>query len=73
MKLTLAVTQATQPINLLDLCATSTPIQTFGADLPVGLQVVCPGGRDADALSIALAIEDLIGAPPQPDLSAFVE
>jgi aspartyl-tRNA(Asn)/glutamyl-tRNA(Gln) amidotransferase subunit A len=72
MKLTLAITQATQPVNLLGLCATSTPIQKSGAELPVGLQVVCPGGHDADALSIALAIEDLIGLPPRPDVAQFL-
>ena len=72
MKLTLAITQATQPVNLLGLCATSTPIQKSGAELPMGLQVVCPGGHDADALSIALAIEDLIGPPPRPDVARFL-
>ena len=72
MKLTLAITQATQPVNLLDLCATSTPIQKFGPEFPVGLQVVCPRGRDADALSIALAIEDVIGPPPRPNVSGFL-
>ena len=72
MKLTLAITRATQPVSLLDLCATSTPIQKFGAEFPVGLQVVCPRERDADALSIALAIEDVIGPPPRPDVSRFL-
>ncbi|MCZ6636830.1 MAG: amidase [Alphaproteobacteria bacterium] len=72
MKLTLAITQATQPVNLLALCSTSTPIQQLGAQLPVGLQVVCPGGGDADALSIALTIEDVVGSPPHPDLSGFL-
>jgi aspartyl-tRNA(Asn)/glutamyl-tRNA(Gln) amidotransferase subunit A len=45
----------------------------LGAQLPVGLQVVCPGGGDADALSIALAIEDVVGSPPHPDLSGFLD
>jgi aspartyl-tRNA(Asn)/glutamyl-tRNA(Gln) amidotransferase subunit A len=72
MRLTLAITQATQPVNLLGLCATSTPIQTFGAEYPIGLQIVCPGGGDAEALAIALAIEDLIGPPPRPDVSGFL-
>lgn len=72
MKLTLAITQATQPVNLLGLCATTTPVQDFGAEFPVGLQIVCPGGADAEALAIALAIEDLIGPPPGPDLSGFL-
>jgi aspartyl-tRNA(Asn)/glutamyl-tRNA(Gln) amidotransferase subunit A len=72
MKLTLAITRATQPVNLLDLCATTTPVQHLGAELPVGLQVVCPGGRDGDALAIAVAVEELLGAPPRPDLSGFI-
>ncbi len=71
MKLTLAITRASQPVNLLGLCATTTPIQSYGAAYPVGLQVVCPGGRDADALAIALALEGLVGPPPRPDLSGF--
>ena len=72
MKLTLAITRDAQPVNLLDLCSTSTPIRQLGPQLPVGAQVVCPGGGDANALSIALAIEDVDGSPPHPDLSGFL-
>jgi aspartyl-tRNA(Asn)/glutamyl-tRNA(Gln) amidotransferase subunit A len=72
MRLTLAITQDTQPGNLLGLCATTTPIQMLGATLPVGLQVLCPANREARALAIALAIEDLVGPPPRPDLSGFL-
>ena len=72
LKLTLAITRATQPVNLLGLTATSTPIQSFGSDLPVGLQVVCPAGEDSRALAIALAIEAVIGPPPRADVTAFL-
>ncbi|MDP6788245.1 MAG: amidase, partial [Rhodospirillales bacterium] len=58
--------------NFFGLCATSTPIQTFGSELPVGLQVMCPAGGDGGALSIALSLEGLFGAPPRPDLGGFL-
>jgi aspartyl-tRNA(Asn)/glutamyl-tRNA(Gln) amidotransferase subunit A len=73
LKLALAITQNSQPGNLLDLCGTSTPIQSLGAPLPVGLQVLCPAGHDAKALAIALAPEELLGPPPQPDLAGFLD
>ena len=41
MKLTLAITQDTQPGSLLGQCGTSSPIHMYGSDLPVGLQVLC--------------------------------
>ena len=40
MKLTLAITQATQPGSLFGQCGISSPIQKYGSDLPVGLQVL---------------------------------
>lgn len=72
MRLTLGITQDTQPGNLLGLCATTTPIQMLGSALPVGLQVLCPANREARALAIALAIEGLVGPPPRPDLAGFL-
>ena len=72
LQLALAITRNSQPGNLLDLCGTSTPIQGLGAPLPVGLQVLCPAGGDARALAIALTLEELLGPPPQPDLTAFL-
>jgi aspartyl-tRNA(Asn)/glutamyl-tRNA(Gln) amidotransferase subunit A len=72
LKLALAITRNSQPGNLLELCGTSTPIQSLGAPLPVGLQVLCPAGHDAKALAIALTLEELFGPPPQPDLAAFL-
>ena len=71
--LALTITQDTQPCNLFGQCGTSTPIQSYGSDLPVGLQIVCASGWDAKALSIALAMEEVVGMPPRPDLSGFAD
>ena len=62
----------TRPANVLGLCATSTPVQTFGSALPVGLQVLCAGFREEKALAIALAVEQVVGPPQSPDLSQFL-
>ena len=68
----LTITRDTQPGNLFGLCATSSPIQALGSDLPVGLQILCPHRQDARALSIALAVEEVVGVPPRPDLARFL-
>lgn len=60
----------THLVSYFGLCATTTPIPTEGT-LPVGLQTICPGGADARALSVAIALENLFGAPPRPDMSGF--
>ncbi|MBV8165363.1 MAG: amidase [Alphaproteobacteria bacterium] len=62
----------TRVVNLLGLCATSQPIHQYGATLPVGLQVICPGGADMRLLALALAVEAVVGPPPVPDLSGFL-
>lgn len=72
MQLTLGMTQNTQPGNYLGLCGITTPIHGLGAPLPVGLQILCPPGRDARAVSIARGIEKLIGPAPKPDLAGFL-
>ncbi len=72
LSLAFSITRASQPGNLFGLCGTSTPIHGYGSDLPVGLQVLCPAHHDSRALSIALALEAVIGAPPRPDLSGFL-
>ena len=61
----------TQPGNIFRLCAITTPIHQFGSPLPVGLQVMCPLGSDAEALSIGLALEAHFGPPVRPDLSSI--
>ena len=61
LRLAFAISQNTQPGNLLNLCGTSTPIQgQTGVALPVGLQILCPGGEDARLFStIAPAVNRL--------------
>ena len=63
----------THPVSFFGLCSTTSPIQhLIGANLPIGLQIICAGGADTKALSIARALEELIGPPPKPDLLAFL-
>ncbi len=54
----------THPVSFFGLCGTTTPIQTLGSALPVGLQIVCAGGEDAKALRIARARGALRAAAP---------
>lgn len=61
----------TQPGNVFKLCAASLPIHQFGASLPVGLQLMCPSGDDARMLSIAMALESVLGTGKAPDLAGF--
>jgi aspartyl-tRNA(Asn)/glutamyl-tRNA(Gln) amidotransferase subunit A len=65
----LAASRNTQPGNLWGMCGISIPIQQFGSALPIGLQVLCRRGMDAHALSIALAIEGIVGRPRMPLIS----
>jgi len=62
----------TGPMNMLGQCGTSTPIQSREAFLPVGLQLTCPPFAEERALSIALALEEFIGTPALPNMSAFL-
>ncbi|WP_439514404.1 amidase [Oceanibaculum nanhaiense] len=67
------VTQNTQPGNLFRQSGTTTPIQHLGTGaLPVGLQLLCPGFAEEQALAIALAMEELFGTPPAPNLKGFM-
>jgi len=63
----------TRPGNLFGFCGTSTPIHALGSDLPVGFQVMCPAGAEERALSIGQTLEGIVGAPAQPDVSAFLQ
>ena len=62
----------TRPANTFGICGMSTPIHQLGSDLPVGLQVLCPAKHDAEAVSIGLTLEGLIGVPPPPNLAGFL-
>lgn len=61
----------TNTVSLLKLCAVTIPVALDAAGMPVGLQIVCPGGQEETALAIAMAFErtlgtsrDRIGVPP---------
>jgi aspartyl-tRNA(Asn)/glutamyl-tRNA(Gln) amidotransferase subunit A len=63
----------TRPGNVLGLCATTTPVRVYGAALPVGLQVLCQGYCEDRVLAVARTIEEIVGAPPRPDLTPFLD
>jgi len=70
--LTEACAGPTRVATAFGLCAVSQPVQRYGAPLPVGMQVICPGFAELKLLSVALAIEQIVGPPPVPDLSGFL-
>jgi aspartyl-tRNA(Asn)/glutamyl-tRNA(Gln) amidotransferase subunit A len=67
-----SITRNTQPMNLFGQCGSTTPVNGLGSTLPVGLQITCCPFEERRVLSIALAIEQLVGAPPRPDVAQFV-
>ncbi len=73
-------TRNTRPGNLFGQCGISLPIQHLGAELagqsggaalPVGLQLCAAPGQDAALLSLACAVEDLLGQAPEPVLDSL--
>jgi aspartyl-tRNA(Asn)/glutamyl-tRNA(Gln) amidotransferase subunit A len=61
----------TRVASTFGLCATSVPVQRFGAPLPVGMQVMCGGYDEMKMLSIVLAMEQAFGRPAKPDVAPF--
>jgi aspartyl-tRNA(Asn)/glutamyl-tRNA(Gln) amidotransferase subunit A len=55
------MTQNTQPINMLALCAVTIPVALDGAGMPVGLQLVGASGTEERVLATALACERQLG------------
>ena len=51
--------------NLFGLCAVTLPVALDGAGMPVGLQLMAPGGNDAALISIVCAAEAILGTPVQ--------
>lgn len=72
LALALGMTRNTQPANYFACPAVSIPIPQKPGDLPIGLQIICPEGADVQALSIALAIENVLGGAETPDLRTFL-
>jgi len=58
-----ATLRPTGPVSMLGLCAVSIPVGLDDAGMPVGLQLVAPGGADERLLGVALAIERVLGTP----------
>jgi aspartyl-tRNA(Asn)/glutamyl-tRNA(Gln) amidotransferase subunit A len=54
----------TCPISMLGLCAITLPVGQDAAGMPVGLQLVAPGGQDEALLGAALAVERVVGGAP---------
>ena len=53
----------TCPANMLSLCALSLPAGLDAKGMPVGLQIIARHGDEERLLSIAIAIEDVLGPP----------
>lgn len=51
--------------NLFGFCAVTLPVALDKAGMPVGLQLMAPGGNDAALIAIACAVESTLGAPLQ--------
>jgi len=68
--LAMGMTQCSQPVNYLDLCAVSVPLPRPGA-MPAGLQIVVPQGEERRALALAQAIEACLGQQPAADIEAY--
>jgi aspartyl-tRNA(Asn)/glutamyl-tRNA(Gln) amidotransferase subunit A len=60
LEVNVATLRPTCPAGTLGLCALSLPVGTDDAGMPVGLQLVAPGGRDEELLGIALAAERIL-------------
>jgi aspartyl-tRNA(Asn)/glutamyl-tRNA(Gln) amidotransferase subunit A len=51
----------TNTASLLKQCAITIPVALDAAGMPVGLHIICPGGKDETAIAIALACEKVLG------------
>jgi aspartyl-tRNA(Asn)/glutamyl-tRNA(Gln) amidotransferase subunit A len=53
------------PVNYLTLCAVTLPVGLDRVGMPVGLQLIARGGEDERLLSVACAIERVLGTSRQ--------
>jgi aspartyl-tRNA(Asn)/glutamyl-tRNA(Gln) amidotransferase subunit A len=72
LDLALGMTRNTQPANYFACPAVSIPLPQKPGNLPIGLQIICCEGADVQALSVALAIEEVLGTPVAPNLANFL-
>lgn len=70
----LLASRNTQMVNLFGQCAATLPIHhlTETANMPVGLQLIMCGGEDTNLLSVAGAIETMLGKGRSPDIAGFI-
>ncbi len=54
----------TCPASYLGLCALSVPVGLDDSGMPVGMQLMAPGGQDPGLLGWGVAIEGALGAAP---------
>ena len=55
----------TNTVSLLKLCAITIPVSLDNSKMPVGLQIICPSGKEETAIAIALAFEKTLGTSVQ--------
>lgn len=55
------ILRSTCPASWLGLCAITLPVGLDGTGMPVGLQLLAPGGEDEGILAAALAAERVLG------------
>ncbi len=60
-----AILRPTYPISALGLTAISIPVGLDRNGMPIGLQLVAPGGKDEALLGVALAVERELGTASQ--------
>jgi aspartyl-tRNA(Asn)/glutamyl-tRNA(Gln) amidotransferase subunit A len=60
-----ATLRPTGPVSMLGLCALTVPVGLDETGMPVGLQLVAPGGRDELLLAAGLAAERVLGTPSE--------
>ena len=57
--------------NVFEQCGVSLPLPT-AKGLPVGLQIACNGLEDAKLLSLAAAVEAVLGKAARPEMATFL-
>lgn len=58
---TIPMSRLTRAANYLDLSAITVPAGALAPGLPVGIQLIVPGGAEARALGLGRLVEELVG------------
>ena len=65
IRLNRPTSRATNPVNVMDLCAIAFPVGKDAAGMPTSLQFIAPHGADEALLAAALAAERTLGTPAE--------